>query len=93
MKCQLCGEREAITDAAFCDPCLEVYEEATQARSPMVARIACYAVRYSRCIADNPRNARRIRETTRRHCTTTGAIVPAWARERYASHVQAEKIA
>jgi hypothetical protein len=93
VKCQLCGEREAIQDAAFCDPCLEVYEEATQARSPMVARIARYAVRYSRCIADNPRNARRIRETTRRYCTTTGAIVPAWARERYAVPIQAEKIA
>lgn len=93
MKCQLCGEREAIQDAAFCDPCLEVYEEATQARSPMVARIARYAVRYSRCIADNPRNARRIRETTCRYCTTTGAIVPAWARERYAVPIQAEKVA
>ena len=93
MKCQLCGEREAITDAAFCDPCLEAFEEAAESRSPMVARIARYAVRYSRCVVDNPRNARRIREATRRYCTITGAIVPAWARERYASHVQAEKIA
>lgn len=82
MKCWACRKREAVPEAAFCDPCLEAFEEdAASSRDPLKRSLAKLALRYSRHV-NHPARRGRVTWQVRRICTDFGEPMPMWAAKR-----------